>query len=210
MKKHFSLSNFENEGILIEQCSSQNPAAVKYLYENYYGKMFTICVRYLKNEEDAMEVVNTGFLKVFDKISSFKRECPLEQWIRRVIINTAIDFIRSNKDYKKRFIQSNEFNWYGEPKDDVQAEDELSVINDKLTKEEILEIILSLPPATRSVFNMYVIEDFSHKEIATRLKISVGTSKWHLSNARKLLMKNIQLKLSEKNNLKNESKHFGI
>ena len=145
-----------------------------------------ICLRYLKSEEDSLEVINNAFLKVFDKISQYKSEGSLESWIKRIVINSTIDFVRSNKSYKENFIHTNEFHLYGEPREETELIEEFDTSLD-FTKEEIFEMVAKLPQATRVVFNLFVIDDFSHKQICERLKISTGTSKWHLSNARRLL-----------------------
>ena len=188
----------EDEKSLIEQCRKQSRHAQRIVYEHYFGKMKAICIRYVKNEEDALEMLNTAFLKVFDKIKQFKAEGSLEGWMKRIVINTCIDFIRGNKNYKNKFVLTNEFAFYGAPAEE-QAEEDANDLP-QLSKEEIFEIVNELPPATRVVFNLYVIDEFTHKEIAGQLKISEGTSKWHLSNARKMLREKINKQQNEAKN----------
>ncbi len=185
--------NILDEKGLVEQCQKQNRSAQKILYEKYYHKMMAICLRYLKSEEDALEVLNNSFLKVFAKIKQYKSEGSLESWIKRIVINSSIDFVRSNKEYKNKFILTNEFSLYGSQEQETLSSNSFSNIDLHLSKDQLFELIKELPPATRIVFNLYVIDDFTHKQISEQLKISEGTSKWHLSNARKILQEKINL-----------------
>lgn len=161
--------------------------------------MYAVCLRYFRNEEEVSEVLNKAFLKIFDKIEQYKAEGSLDAWIKRIVINTAIDYIRSNKEYKKRFIDIEEFSLYGYPT--VNDDDAFMGMGDYFSKEDLLTFVCNLPPATRAVFNLYAIDEFKHKKIAQQLKISEGTSKWHLANARKLLSERIKEEwLKKKNN----------
>ncbi|MEO5571407.1 MAG: RNA polymerase sigma factor [Bacteroidia bacterium] len=191
--------NILNEKDLVEQCVRHNSNAQTVLYNKYLQKMMAICLRYLKSEEDASEVLNNAFLKVFSKIKQYKSEGSLEGWIKRIVINSSLDFIRSNKEYKNIFILTNEFPSYGSPDETDHAADDFSVAALHLSQEEVFEMVGELPPATRVVFNLYVIDDFAHKEIAQQLNLSVGTSTWHLSNARKLMKEKINQAVLKKN-----------
>jgi len=187
-----------NEKALVEQCRDQNRHAQKELFDRYFNKMMTICLRYLKSEDDALEALNNAFLKIFAKINQYKSEGSLEAWIKRIVINSSIDFVRSNKSYRANFIQTSEFHLYGEPEDaDVLPDDKFDALD--FSKEEIFEMVEELPPATRVVFNLYVVDEFSHQQISENLKISEGTSKWHLSNARKMLKEKINKAVILKN-----------
>jgi len=188
-----------DEKALAEQCRKQNRHAQKVLFDKYFNKMMTVCLRYLKSEEDALEAINNAFLKVFAKINQYKSEGSLESWIKRIVINASIDFVRSNKPYRRNFIQTNEFHLYGEPGEENTLTSEGADALD-FSKEEIFEMVAELPPATRVVFNLYVIDEFSHRQISENLKISEGTSKWHLSNARKILKEKINNAVIIKNN----------
>lgn len=185
--------NALDEKDLAEQCQKQNRNAQKILYDRYFKKMMTICLRYLKSEEDALEVLNNSFLKVFSKIKQYKAEGSLEAWIKKIVINSSIDFARSNKSYKDKFIHTSEFSLYSSTEDNENSLDNVPDAGSHLSAEQIFELVKGLPPATRIVFNLYVIDEFSHKQIAENLKISEGTSKWHLSNARKILKEKINL-----------------
>jgi RNA polymerase sigma factor (sigma-70 family) len=194
---HGKVSHITDENVLVEQCRSQSRSAQKSLYEMFAGRMLTVSLRYLKNEDDAMEVLNNAFMKVFTKITQYKSEGSLEGWIKRIVINSAIDFVRSNKTYKKKFILTDEFALYGSPDEDDIADD----ISEEpfISTEQVFELVKELPPATRVVFNLYVVDEFKHHEIAEHLKISEGTSKWHLSNARKILREKINGVMVHKN-----------
>ncbi len=162
--------------VLVEGCLQQDRLAQKYLYQRYFGKMLGICMRYAGNRDEAEEILNTGFFKVFKSIHNFKGTGNLAGWIAKVILYTAIDWARSQTTYKKRM--------------NFNAVKEESTFNDglqNLAVEAIFENIQQLPVATRTAFSMYAIEGFTHKEIAKKLNISQGTSKWHLSEARKKL-----------------------
>jgi len=175
--------NLVDEHVLVYECRKQNRNAQKILYETYYSKMLPIALRYLKSEEDAMEVINDAFLKVFSKIAQYKAAGSLESWIKRIVINASIDFVRRNKSYKSNFIRTGTFY----QQDEAPEENENELTTFQFSKEEILEMVSGLPPASRIVFNLFAIDNYTHREIAKGLNISEGTSKWHLSNARKIL-----------------------
>src|SRR5262245_53880876 len=164
-----------DEHALIQECLRQNNNAQKILYKKFFPKMIAVCLRYLKNKEDASEVLNTAFLKVFEKLNQYKSEGSLEGWIKRIVINSSLDFIRSNKAYRNKFILTDEFPMYDSPEAD-QSAIHFQDAGLYLSSEEIFELISELPPATRIVFNLYVVDDFSHKQIAQQLSISTGTS----------------------------------
>ena len=189
-----------DEHTLIQECLKQNNSAQKILYKKFFPKMIAVCFRYLKNKEDASEVLNTAFMKVFEKLKQYKSEGSLEGWIKKIVINSSLDFIRSNKSYRNKFILTDEF--FSEQMDDDSVN--FSEAEAYLSGEEIFEFISALPPATRIVFNLYVIDNFTHKQIAKQLNISTGTSQWHLSNARKIL----KVKINEAVNKKNRSNNI--
>jgi RNA polymerase sigma-70 factor (ECF subfamily) len=195
-----------SQNSLIEQCVQQNQTAQRTLFDLYFPKMMAVCLRYLKNEEDASEVLNNAFLKIFTKISQYKAEGSFEGWIKRIVINSALNFIRSNKAYRNRFIPTSEFQSYGTPNEIASGADDFLNSAYDLSQEQLFDMVTDLPPATRVVFNLYVIEDFSHKQIAKQLNISEGTSKWHLSNARKLLKEKINEVLIKTNRNSNHGK----
>ena len=196
------MSNNSDEKSLVEQCRKQNSKAQQILFDRYFNKMMNVCLRYLKNEQDAFEVLNNAFLKVFAKINQFKSEGSLEGWIKKIVINSSIDFVRSNKLYRANFIFTGEFQHFADHENENKSL-EISVDALDLSKEEIFDLVAELPPVPRIVLNLYVMDEFSHKQIAEQLKISEGTSRWYLSNARKILKEKIQQAVVLKNNNSN-------
>jgi RNA polymerase sigma-70 factor (ECF subfamily) len=178
---------FMNEHDIIKGCLKNDRASQKALYEQHYGKMLGVCLRYAKDKDEAKDVLHEGFLKVFTNLKNFNGTGSFEGWIRRVMVNTSIDHLRKNK--QNYLIVSTV---YANEKasnlaDEVEDEDLLLQID----KEEILKAVQELTPAYRTVFNLYVIEEFSHREIAEMLDISEGTSKSNLSKAKFNLKKNL-------------------
>ncbi len=144
--------------------------------------MAGLCMRYTQNEEDAVEVLNNGFLKVFMKIQRYDpAQASLYTWIRTVVINTCLDFIKQ----KARTNQHKELDETVEVYIDAEAISKMEV-------SRLLHLVRQLPPATQAVFNLYVVDGYNHKEIGQLLNISDGTSKWHLSEARKILQQMIR------------------
>lgn len=144
--------------------------------------MMSICLRYTKNENDALEVLNNGFLKAFKNIHRYQSEKSVfYTWLRTIVVNSCIDFVK----LKQREKESAEMY---EAIDVAIAPEVITQMN----AEELLCIVRQLPPATQAVFNLYAIEGFNHREIAALMNISEGTSKWHLSEGRKKLQQMIQ------------------
>ena len=168
---------------LIEGCKKNDRKTQEELYKLYFGLMMSIGMRYCGNWNDAMEVVNSGFLKIYTKIDSYQGKGSFEGWMRRTMVNTALDFIKQNKNLVSNI-------------EDVNAYEESLYIDNEaifeLDKEEILKIVQQLPTMSRTVFMMNVMEGYKHKEISQELGISEGTSHWHLQNARKLLKDKIE------------------
>ena len=177
LKTKTVLTNEQENIDIISGCKKADRIAQERLYKNYYRAMMTVCLRYTKNDEDAVEVLNNGFFKVFKNIQRYdSSKASLYTWIRALVINSCLDFIKQKKKQEK----VNELN----PDEEVHiAPDVIS----KIHSAELLELVRELAPATQAVFNLYVIEGYRHKEIAQLLNISQGTSKWHLNEARKNL-----------------------
>ena len=143
----------------------------------------TICMRYTKNEQDAVEVLNNGFLKVFKNIGKYDAHIAgLYTWISVIVINSCLDHIkiRNSRETHTELMEAE------------QVEVPADVIG-KISSAELLQLVRQLPAATQAVFNLYVVDGYSHKEIAAMLGIKEGTSKWHLNAARKALQQIIQL-----------------
>ena len=182
-----------DEQKIIEACRKNDRRAQEKLYEWCYVKLMPTCMRYHKNEEDARNVLNLGFVKICKNLDKLKEGTPFEAWVRRIVMNTIIDEFRKNKNYLQLVDQKEtdrELEIHG-----------LSVDNgvwSKLEMDVLMGLLKRLPDVSRKVFNLYVIDGYSHKEIGDMLDISDGTSKWHLSNARKLLREMvIKLRQSE-------------
>lgn len=183
------MSNEQENIDIINGCKKGDRKAQERLYKNYYSAMITVCLRYTKNEADAVEVLNNGFLKVFKNIQRYESsQASLYTWIRTIIVNSCVDFVKQKQRLEKVSELSEETEVHVAPE-----------VISKMKTAELLELIRQLNPATQAVFNLYVIEGYSHKETAQLLNISEGTSKWHLSEARKILqelIKEVKMKIS--------------
>jgi RNA polymerase sigma-70 factor (ECF subfamily) len=166
---------------LLADCRNNVRRAQFELYRKCYGLLMGICLRYEKNEQDAEELLNLGFLKIVTKLDKYNTEVPFEAWIRRIMINTIIDEFRKSKKAKEAIVLT-DFDGVYENKSVSYNEADLL-----FDAEELEKMIRQLPPVTQKVFNLHVLDGFSHKEISDELEMSVGTSKWHVSFARKTL-----------------------
>lgn len=146
------------------------------VYKEYFKRWMLLCLRYVNNTDDAMIILNDGFMKIFTSIHTFDEKNSFEGWMRRIMVNTAIDFIRKQKI---RIVELNMI------PTQLQQVENISLSNYKA--EEILQLIQQLPETTRLVFNLFAIEGFSHKEIAAQINMSESASAWHVNNARKIL-----------------------
>lgn len=169
---------------LINGCVRGKRKSQEELFKRYYSKMMIVSMRYTKNADEAADILQDGFLKVFAKLEAYNYEGSFEGWIRRIIANTAIDQLRKRKN---DFILLQE---------DQSLEDFADLIEDDLEEEEVefkpdqvLAAMHELSPAYRTIFNLYVFENLTHKEIADKLDISVGTSKSNLAKAKRNLAK---------------------
>jgi len=160
---------------LIAACKRQDRQAQKMLYERYSSKMFGVCRRYVKNFEDAEDVLIEGLYKVLTKIDSYQGAGSFEGWIRRIIVNQSLMFLRKKHNFKLTVEISN-----------IEIQSHVSV-EDDLMAEDILKLLDKLPIGYRTVFNLYVLEGFKHREIAEQLNISINTSKSQLILAKKRL-----------------------
>ena len=170
-----------DEEEMLKGCMAKDAIAQRYLYERYKRIMTGVCMRYADRYEEAQDIVQNGFIKVFKKIGTFSGKGSLEGWIRRIMVNTALDHLRSNK--------ADRFNVNIDDVDYKLQKDEL--ILDSLHVEDLLKLIRALPVGYRTVFNLYAIEGYSHKEIAEKMDISENTSKSQYSRARSLLKKKL-------------------
>jgi|TARA_B110000495_G_C22722451_1_gene424327 RNA polymerase sigma-70 factor (ECF subfamily) len=164
---------------LVKQCLNNNQAAQKELFVRFSSKMLGVCLRYISSRDDAEDVLQDAFIKVFNKLDKYSGIGSFEGWIRRIVVNTALDFLRKNK--KMQLNSSIDDIGYGIKKEQFIVED--------LTAKELMKIIQTIPLGYKTIFNMYAIEGYSHKEIAQELDISESTSKSQLSRARAVIKK---------------------
>ncbi len=166
-----------NEKEIIEGCIKQNRKAQKMLYERFASKFLGICMRYAKDKQEAEDILQEGFFKIFERINQYQFAGAFEGWMRRIIVNTAIS------NYRKNIKHYNHYDIY-----EINENDEEVNIEDiEFTLEEMLKVIQSLSPGYRMVFNLYAIEGYAHKEIAEILGIDIATSKSQYSRARKII-----------------------
>ena len=174
-----------SEQDIIAGCRKKNRAVQEHLYKTYYSMFLKVCARYAKNMQDAEQLLNDGFLKIFTQIDKYGNMGSFEGWMKRVVVNTCLDYLRSTYLKEEMTMHVNA----------VQPEEtDLSVTNDGLKQIEFRELvgmIQVLPSMTRTVFNMFVFEGYNHKEISEQLDISEGTSHWHVHQARNMLQKKI-------------------
>ncbi len=167
---------------LIDGCKARNPLSQRQLYEKYSRKMMGVCMRYTNNRDEAEDVLQDGFVKVFEKINSFQSQGSFEGWLRRIFVNTSLDNIRKNKENNLLA----DIDQVGYSLDSGQS------VEGDLNAEELLKILNSIPAGYKVVFNMFVIEGYSHKEIAEELGVSESTSKTQFLRAKAYLMKVMQ------------------
>lgn len=164
----------------IEACKRQDSRAQKHLYEHYSAKMYALCCRYIPSKMEAEDVLITAFTKLFERIDQFKGEGSFEGWVRRIIVNESLTYLRRNKNmYLETEIEA------------VDREPDFAKLENSLEAEDLMKLISQLPTGYRMVFNLYAIDGYSHKEIAEQLGISENTSKSQLSRARALLQKHL-------------------
>lgn len=174
----------QTEADLIKGCTKGNRADQKALYERYCRKMMLICQRYAKTTLEAEDILQEGFIKIFDKIQTFRQESSLETWITRIMINTALNHQRQ-KLYLHPMVDIEQTT--------ISEAEEISLAGFHLS--ELVKIIQSLPDGCRVIFNLFAIEGYGHKEIAEQLGISEGTSKSQYNRAKSLLKQKISSEL---------------
>lgn len=182
---------------MINACKKQNAKAQRMLYDKYSSLMLGLCRRYIKGELEAEDVMIKGFMKVFSKIESFEGKGSFEGWMKRIMINEALGYIRKNK---AMYLET-----------DIEAADkepDFNKLSSLMETRDLLKMIDELPSGYRTIFNLYAIEGYSHKEIGNLLGINENTSKSQLSRARMHLQKKLLAteELLEKRKLKNDGK----
>ncbi len=174
-------SLYQTEQDLVKACQQADPKAQRRVYEKYSKKMMGVCFRYVSDEFEAEDILIEGFMKVFSKINQFKLDGSFEGWIRRIMVNESLIYLRTKK--RQGFeVAYEEIIFEPEPQD----------FECNLETEELLKIINQLPTGYKTVFNLYAIEGYSHAEIAENLGITESTSKSQLSRARGVLQKIVE------------------
>jgi RNA polymerase sigma factor (sigma-70 family) len=180
---------------LLDSCRSGNRNSQDRVYRYFYAYAIGICLRYSRTRDEAIEILNDGYLKVFTKLDKYSKGLSFKGWLRKIMVRSAIDYFRKNEKHYHSLDVS-----YAQYQGDQSTE----TILDKLSAEEILTAVQTLPPSYRIVFNLYAIEGFKHEEIANQLNISVGTSKSNLSIARdklkRMLIAGREYRLRKDNN----------
>ncbi len=168
---------------LIQKCKQQNLQAQAEVYQLFSGKLFALSLKYSRNKQDAEDVLQDSFITIFNKIHQYKNKGSFEGWLKRIVINTALQKYRDKSPLQLVKEEQNIEN-----KEEVILE----IDNPSLDLKFLLQLIQELPDRYRLVFNLYVLDNYSHKEIAEMLKISEGTSKSNLSRARLILKQKIE------------------
>lgn len=161
---------------LVEGCRKGRQKDQELLYKHFYGYAMGICLRYAKSKDEASEMLNDAFLKVFNKLATYDSSKLFKAWLGRIVVNTSIDYYRREHKHDNQV-----------PIEKAGREENDSDAIDQLSTEDLLKLIRQLPDNYRVVFNLYEIEGYSHDEIATLLQIPVGTSKSNLSRAKQRL-----------------------
>ena len=170
----------QEENKIIQLAVEHNRQAQQKIYAQFSSKMLSVCRQYIKDIHQAEDVMITAFMKVFSNLKNFEHKGSFEGWIRRIMVNECISFIRVQK--KVMFLE-----------DEVYFEESFNAIDNQFSVEDIQVLIDGLPDGYKMIFNLYAIEGYKHQEIASMLKINEGTSKSQLSHARKMLQQQINL-----------------
>ncbi len=167
---------------IINGCLAGNRRDQELLYRRHAPKLFAVCLHYSGNDDEARDILQEGFIKIFENLPNYKHEGSFEGWMRRITVNTALEKFRS----RHNLYRVDDIDMIPEPDSEPDSEDYAG-----LEANDLLDIIRQLPPKYRMVFNLYAIEGYSHKEISKMVNISEGTSKSNLSRARAILQRRI-------------------
>lgn len=161
----------------VRACREGNARAQRKLFKHFYGLVMRICMRYAGSTDEASDMLNEGFLKVFSNLDKYENTGSFEAWLKRVVCNAALD-------YRRRFVKQVDFVNIDDLPDMQVADDAVNDAVARMSSQELVGMIQKLPPVTRTVFNMFVFEGFSHRDIALELNITENTSAWHVNSAR--------------------------
>jgi RNA polymerase sigma-70 factor (ECF subfamily) len=167
--------------IIIQGCRKQDVQCQQQLYKHFYPDMIKVCFRYASDADGAGSIYNNAMLRVFNNIHTYSEAGKLGGWIKAIVVNCCIDFCKKKNIFKNTVPVIDEAEVTIEPE-----------VFDRVAYQEIVQVINQLPGATATVFRLFVYEGFTHKQIGEHLNISEGTSKWHVSEAKKLLKKKFE------------------
>jgi RNA polymerase sigma factor (sigma-70 family) len=177
---------------LIDKCVQDDIRAQLVMHEQCFKMLMPVCYKFVRDEEMAREIYNQGFLKILDGLKHFDKNKDFTQWAKKIMMNKLIDDYRSKKSFQK-LIDSNIETDYAS--NTIRLKVENNYIN-QAEEERVTYLLAKLPPTTRRVFELFALEGYSHQEISDLLKMSTGTSKWHVSNARELLKRFVTKKIT--------------
>lgn len=175
----------EELNIVLQSCLKQDRKAQEKLYNKFSPMIFGVCRRYFSSYDDAQECLQESFIIIFKKLTQFQNKGSFEGWIRRITVNVCVDKLRG----KTFFVVTDEIKDESTYEEDYFEEDDT-----QYQLQEVMELLKIMPERYKAVFNLYIVEEYSHKEIAEMLEISIGTSKSNLSRAKDWLNKNIKKK----------------
>lgn len=176
-----------NEEEIVQRCIGRDRLAQSVFYRHHFAYLMSICLRYARNRDEAMEVLNLAFAKIMLSLNKLQRGAPLNPWMRAITINCIVD------EFRKKALYQSHVEIHG---DSFEFLMKSSTADETNNLEEVVQKILSnLHPTTRSVFNLYVVDGYRHREIGDMLGISEGTSAWHCSEARKVLKRLLSIEL---------------
>lgn len=166
---------------LVQRCVKKDSQAQEYLFKYFSGRMLGVCSRYADSIEEAEDIMQDGFIKIFQKLESFRNQGSLEGWMKRIMVNTALDAFRKNKNFRHSIdIET------------IEYSSGTHLVTESMGAKDLMKVIKSMPAGFRTVFNLYAIEGYPHKEIGEMLGISESTSKSQYSRARAYLQKVLQ------------------
>ena len=189
-----------SEEEIIAGCRKKDRTIQEHLYRTYYSMYLKVCARYAKSMQDAEQLINDGFLKIFTQIDHYKNAGSFAGWMQRIMVNTCLDYLRGSALKEEMAMHVNAI---------PIEETNLPIDNEGMERiefKELVGMIQSLPAMTRTVFNLYVFDGYNHKEIGEQLTIREGTSHWHVHQARNMLQKKI--KKSEQQKVTYEAKRI--
>ena len=169
--------------LIVKECLQGNTKSQRKLFKTFYSCAMTVCMRYANSSEEAEDMLNEGFVKVFSNLDKYKEMNTFEAWLKRVVASAALD-------YRRKFIKDVDFVNFDDVSYDIPDQN-VSTALSQISAKEMMNFVQSLPETSKIVFNMFVFEGFSHAEIAKTLQITESTSAWHVNNARNRLKKMI-------------------